>query len=124
CRRPARRLVRRRPRRAHERTEEGEVPRDEEQHSDDARLGADLGVVRLAGLEPDVEPRRRRPGVSKAVALRMLADRPQTVAEVDEVAVERRLARRERTGCLLAAETLCVRLLLAELRRREVRPRR
>src|SRR5439155_17174537 len=54
----------------------------------------------------------------------MLADRPQTVAEVDEVAVERRLARRERTGCLLAAETLCVRLLLAELRRREVRPRR
>ena len=55
--------------------EQREVPRDEQERAEQAGLDAELGVVRLAGLERHVLAERDLAGVAEPVALRVVGRR-------------------------------------------------
>src|SRR5262249_3972899 len=70
--------------------EQREVPRDPEQRPDQARLGTDLGVVRLAGLDRRPRARGGLARVAEPVSLRMVNDGAHALAQADPVTVQRR----------------------------------
>src|SRR5262249_392960 len=85
-----------------------------------------LRVVRLPRLDLRLSAGRRRAGVSEPVALGMAADRLEAVAEVGEMALERRLTRVEGGRSALRKPALLLRLrdLVRQVGFEEVRARR
>ena len=98
---------------AHERGEQREVPRDEEQRAEQTRLDAQFGVVRFSGLDRDVLAERDLAGVAEAVSLRVVGDGVDPVPELAQVGLG---------GGLELRRTRPVRLraLVGKLTRREM----
>src|SRR5262245_21098109 len=71
--------------------EHGEVPCDPEQRADEARLGADLRVVRLPRLDRGAGAGGRLAGVAEAVPLWVVHDGAHALAQADPVIVNRGL---------------------------------
>ena len=70
----------------------GETPGEPECGAQQAGLGADLGVVRLARLQLRPGARGGLPRVAKTEALGVVDHRPNSLLQVGEVAPDRRLA--------------------------------
>ena len=75
--------------------EQRDVPCDEEQRAENARFHAELRVVGLAGLERYVLAERDLARVAEAVALRVVQDGADAVAQSRQGATRRTARRRE-----------------------------
>ena len=80
------------PRRRDQADEHGEPPGEPERGAQQAGLGADLGVVRLARLQLRPRARGGLARVAEPEALRVVDHRADALLQVGEVAADRRLA--------------------------------